>query len=367
MRRDHPPRRPRSCRGEPGRAGRTGRVAGHRGRTRGRIIARECDRLTQLLLASALPGPDERLEPRHVVGVGQVHRLQVQSRPPRHLQSGVREWSVRTRRTPEDRRCRRRLTRRDPVGAVVIAVAIDQQAQSGRRADLDQGQRWGKHGQHREQRRAPGRIVGLGAGADGGRDRRVVQRRYGAPFEPATAAALEVEWWHVHRENQRPSAPGDDHELAAALGRLYSQVYGMAPAQVGRAAEQRAHAMPLSDQWIREGRHLDSPLIEQERLALIRSYTALLGAIRVDPAAPPAPPGERAPNSGNTPVDDFSTASRRSLRILSYTRGALVKKAEGRSIVERVDDLVTAPPEGERLLPGLRRQFVNLVPPRVGS
>jgi hypothetical protein len=45
------------------------------------------------------------------------------------------------------------------------------------------------------------------------------------------------------------------------------------------AAEQRALAMRYSDQWVEDGCHLDSPLIEQERAALVRSYAGLLAAV----------------------------------------------------------------------------------------
>jgi hypothetical protein len=45
------------------------------------------------------------------------------------------------------------------------------------------------------------------------------------------------------------------------------------------AAEQRALAMDHSDRWVNEGRDLQSPLVAQERAALIRSYAGLLAAI----------------------------------------------------------------------------------------
>ena len=32
---------------------------------------------------------------------------------------------------------------------------------------------------------------------------RIVQQLYAEPFDPATAADLEVEWWRVHRDHQR--------------------------------------------------------------------------------------------------------------------------------------------------------------------
>jgi hypothetical protein len=45
------------------------------------------------------------------------------------------------------------------------------------------------------------------------------------------------------------------------------------------AAEQRALAMRYSDQWVSEGCQLESPLIGEERAALVRSYAALLAAV----------------------------------------------------------------------------------------
>ena len=41
----------------------------------------------------------------------------------------------------------------------------------------------------------------------------------------------------------------------------------------------RARAMDLSDQWIREGCPPDSPLLPLEHAALVRCYAALLAAV----------------------------------------------------------------------------------------
>jgi hypothetical protein len=108
---------------------------------------------------------------------------------------------------------------------------------------------------------------------------RVVQRLYDDPFDPVTAAELEVQWWRVHRDNQRSPRASDGPALADALARLYAHVYGVPPHSVRLAAEQRALAMRYSDRWVREGCHLDSPLIGHERDALVRSYAALLRAV----------------------------------------------------------------------------------------
>ena len=44
-------------------------------------------------------------------------------------------------------------------------------------------------------------------------------------------------------------------------------------------AEQRALAMRYSDQWVKDGCHLESPLVPAERAALVRSYAGLLAAV----------------------------------------------------------------------------------------
>src|SRR5579884_360998 len=108
---------------------------------------------------------------------------------------------------------------------------------------------------------------------------RLLARRYHEPFDPRRASELEVEWWRVHREHQREDTGGSEEPLIAALAALYAYVYGVGEAEVRVAAEQRALAMRYSDQWVEEGCDLASPLIEQERAALVRSYAALLAAV----------------------------------------------------------------------------------------
>lgn len=63
------------------------------------------------------------------------------------------------------------------------------------------------------------------------------------------------------------------------MASLYSYVYGVEAADVRVAAEQRALAMRHSDQWVSEGCNLASPLVAQERAALVRSYAGLLAAV----------------------------------------------------------------------------------------
>jgi len=99
------------------------------------------------------------------------------------------------------------------------------------------------------------------------------------PFDPAEAARLEVEWWHVHREHQYSNHDSDQRALADALAALYSYASGVPEKAVGQAVEQRALAMRYSDQWVRAGCDLESSLIAQARVALVRSYAELLAAV----------------------------------------------------------------------------------------
>jgi hypothetical protein len=101
---------------------------------------------------------------------------------------------------------------------------------------------------------------------------------HGEPADPARAAELEVEWWRVHRIHQR-GEDGDTGPLVDALSRLYAYTFGVDEAALRPAAEHRARAMDLIDQWVIEGRRLDSPLLPPMRAALVRSYAALLAAV----------------------------------------------------------------------------------------
>jgi hypothetical protein len=109
---------------------------------------------------------------------------------------------------------------------------------------------------------------------------RLVSERHGDAFDSRRAADLEVGWWRVHREHQHDGSGGtDEGPLIAALCALYAYVYGVPETEVAVAAEQRALAMRFSDQWVREGCDLASPLVEEERAALVRSYAGLLAAV----------------------------------------------------------------------------------------
>lgn len=108
---------------------------------------------------------------------------------------------------------------------------------------------------------------------------RMVASHHGEPLDPRRASELEVEWWRVHRVHQREGSGEDERSLVAALSALYSYVYGVEPDDVAVAAEQRMLAMRHSDQWVREGCNSRSPLVEEERAALVRSYAGLLAAV----------------------------------------------------------------------------------------
>jgi hypothetical protein len=104
-------------------------------------------------------------------------------------------------------------------------------------------------------------------------------RRHRERFNLDEAARLEVEWWRVHRIRQREVPDGDADPLVDALTALYAHVYRVPREAVLVAARERTAAMDLSDRWVDEGCDLHSPLLVDERAALVRSYAALLAAV----------------------------------------------------------------------------------------
>jgi len=108
---------------------------------------------------------------------------------------------------------------------------------------------------------------------------RLLRQHTDEPFDPAEAARLEVEWWHVHREHQHHNPDVDEQALVDALAALYACTFGVPDTAVRLAAEQRALAMCYCDQWVRAGCDLQSALIAHGRTALVRSYEGLLAAV----------------------------------------------------------------------------------------
>jgi hypothetical protein len=102
---------------------------------------------------------------------------------------------------------------------------------------------------------------------------------HGEPADPARAARLEVDWWGVHRAHQQGQLAGGATPLVAALTRLYAEVYASTEAEMRPAAEHRASAMDISDEWVAQGCDPASPLVAAERASLVRSYAALLAAV----------------------------------------------------------------------------------------
>jgi hypothetical protein len=99
----------------------------------------------------------------------------------------------------------------------------------------------------------------------------------GAGFDPARAAALEVEWWRAHRADQH--GRGDHAALVDALQALYAYTYEADAGAVRAAAELRAEAMGVSDRWIEAGCDPADPRLREERALLVRSFAALLSGV----------------------------------------------------------------------------------------
>lgn len=111
----------------------------------------------------------------------------------------------------------------------------------------------------------------------------LVAKTHCETFDVDEAARLEVAWWRAHRDVQRGPAgrePGAVDALVEALQALYAHTYGVQADDVRLAAAERAEAMRISDDWVAAGADASSELIVEERAALVRSYTALLAAVR---------------------------------------------------------------------------------------
>ncbi|MFI6679086.1 hypothetical protein [Kribbella sp. NPDC050470] len=94
-------------------------------------------------------------------------------------------------------------------------------------------------------------------------------------MDPARAAALEVEWWRVHRDS------GANGALEDAMADLYAYVYDGSAEAVRPAVAKRVEAMDLSDRWVQAGRKRDDPLLAGVRRALVASHAALRQAVEI--------------------------------------------------------------------------------------
>lgn len=103
-----------------------------------------------------------------------------------------------------------------------------------------------------------------------------VREPTGGRYDVDRAAKLEVNWWQVHRN--RDQYP-DHSALAQALADTYAEVYQLPADRLLPAGEARAAAMDLSDQWIREGKDPNSPLLGQISDLLVQSYRSLSEAV----------------------------------------------------------------------------------------
>ena len=104
----------------------------------------------------------------------------------------------------------------------------------------------------------------------------LVREPSGGTYDPDRAAALELNWWVVHRNRDKYPDTG---ALVDALAALYSELYRLTPEAGRPAAEHRATAMEASDRWVREGKEPNSPLLDTVRSELVLSYRALAAAI----------------------------------------------------------------------------------------
>jgi hypothetical protein len=102
----------------------------------------------------------------------------------------------------------------------------------------------------------------------------------GGYYDVDRATELEVNWWAVHRN--RDQYP-DRTAHAEALAVLSAEVYQLPIERMVPAAALRAEAMDLSDQWIREGKLTDSPLLT--RMLTSRGSTPSLAGFLRSPLA----------------------------------------------------------------------------------
>jgi hypothetical protein len=96
--------------------------------------------------------------------------------------------------------------------------------------------------------------------------------------DPVEAARREVNWWRVHRVDQRETGLTET-DLTTAVAHLYAYVYGVDEHSIREAAQLRVDAMLLSDAWVDAGCELSDSRLVDERRSLVASYTRLREAI----------------------------------------------------------------------------------------
>lgn len=102
----------------------------------------------------------------------------------------------------------------------------------------------------------------------------LISRNSTAPFDIHRAAALELEWWIIHRERMR-HPPGD---LERALAQLQAHIYGMPESRFEEHAKARAEAMLIRDMRAAAGSPSDQDWRKIAEL-LDRSWTSLHDAV----------------------------------------------------------------------------------------
>ena len=109
---------------------------------------------------------------------------------------------------------------------------------------------------------------------------RQVTRATGERFDIDEAARLEVEWWRAHRELQRERPGAGDEELVARARRA---VRARVRHSRGGGPARRRSCGPKPCVFPTPGSRRDAtppaPLVDGERVALVRSYAALLAAV----------------------------------------------------------------------------------------
>jgi hypothetical protein len=102
-----------------------------------------------------------------------------------------------------------------------------------------------------------------------------ILRAGNTPFDVRRTAALELEWWIVHRERNRTGPLA----LERALGELQAEIYRLPPERFSEHARLRAEAMAIRDRQASAGGVTSADWKRIEAL-LVDSWTALSSAVR---------------------------------------------------------------------------------------